>query len=80
MQNPSGKKALAGLYRLPHIIGDPNARPPIPAQVPVCAATWWAGVKSGRFPQPIKLSPRVTVWRAQEIHDFVASLHGGEKA
>jgi len=35
--------------------------------VPVSKATWWAGVKSGRFPQPIKLGPRTTCWYWQDI-------------
>ena len=28
---------------------------------------WWAGVKKGIFPKPIKLSPRVTVWLETDI-------------
>lgn len=35
--------------------------------IPVSKSTWWAGVKDGRFPKPIKLSPRVTVWRETEV-------------
>ena len=35
--------------------------------IPVSKSTWWAGVKEGRFPQPIKLSPRTTVWRVEDI-------------
>lgn len=35
--------------------------------IPVSKSTWWAGVKVGRFPQPLKLGPRVTVWRAEDI-------------
>lgn len=53
--------------RLPQIIGKPDAKPPIPAIIPICATTWWAGVRSGRYPKGVKLSPRVTVWRASEI-------------
>ena len=39
--------------------------------VPVSRSNWWAGVKSGRFPKPMKLSQRVTVWRASDIRDLV---------
>jgi len=39
-----------GFVRLPQIIGNPKAIPPIPAIVPVCRSTWWAGVASGRYP------------------------------
>ena len=35
--------------------------------VPVGKSTWWAGVSSGRFPAPIKLGPRITVWKAEDI-------------
>ena len=55
------------LLRLYQIIGDKSATPPIDPIIPVGKSCWWAGVKSGRFPQPIKLSPRVTAWRASEI-------------
>lgn len=35
--------------------------------IPVSKTTWWVGVKSGRFPQPVKLGPRTTCWRAADI-------------
>ena len=34
---------------------------------PVCKSTWWAGVRTGRYPQPYKLGPKVTAWRAEDI-------------
>lgn len=55
------------LLRLPQIIGDPKADPPIPPIIPVSKSTWWAGVKSGRFPKPIKLGPRTTAWALSSI-------------
>jgi hypothetical protein len=61
-----------GFLRLPQIIGNPKAIPPIPAIIPVCKSTWWAGIKDGHFPKPVKLSPRVTVWRAAEVFALVA--------
>jgi prophage regulatory protein len=33
----------------------------------VCSSTWWAGVKSGRYPQPVYISPRVPVWSLSDI-------------
>lgn len=39
--------------------------------VPVAKSTWWAGVKSGRFPQPVKLGPRTTCWRASDIRRLI---------
>jgi len=34
---------------------------------PIGKSTWWAGVKSGRFPKPVKLGPRTTAWRIEDI-------------
>lgn len=55
-----------GFLRLPQIIGDPKAEPPIPPIIPIKKSCWWAGVASGRFPKPVKLGPRVTVWRVED--------------
>lgn len=44
------------------------------AVFPVSASTWWAGVASGKFPKPIKLGHRTTVWRAEDIHALIAAL------
>lgn len=60
-----------GFLRLPHIIGDPNAEPPIPALIPICKTVWWEGVKSGRFPRPVKLGPRTTAWRVEDVRDWI---------
>lgn len=65
-----------GFLRLSQIIGNPKTTPPIPAIIPVKKSTWWAGVKNGRFPQPIKLSKGVTVWRVEDIRDYIASVVG----
>lgn len=35
--------------------------------IPVSKSTWWQGVKENRFPQPQKLGPRATVWKAEDI-------------
>ena len=61
-----------GYLRLPQIIGDPDARPPIPALIPVGKSTWWAGVKSGRYPKPVKtLGRRITAWRVEAIRALI---------
>jgi len=39
--------------------------------IPVSKSTWWAGVKDGRFPKPIKLGTRVTVWRVEDIRALI---------
>ena len=35
-------------------------------------STLWAWVASGRFPAPIKLGPRMSVWREEDIDAFIA--------
>lgn len=37
----------------------------------VSRSGWWAGVREGRFPQPIKLGPRTTVWKAEDIRSLI---------
>ena len=34
-------------------------------------STVWAWVKAGLLPAPIKLGPRVSVWRASDIENFI---------
>lgn len=34
-------------------------------------STLWARVKAGTFPRPVKLSPRVTVWRCEDLHQWI---------
>jgi prophage regulatory protein len=54
--------------RLKQIIGDPSSDPPIPPIIPVSRTTWFDGIKSGRFPQPVRsLGTRIVVWRAADI-------------
>ena len=41
--------------------------------VGVCRETWRQMCRSGRAPQPIRLSSRVTVWLNTDIHDYLRS-------
>ncbi|WP_259675089.1 helix-turn-helix transcriptional regulator [Burkholderia pseudomallei] len=49
------------LLRLPEVL----------ALIPVSRATWYAGVKHGRFPQPVSLGPRCVAWKASEIQSLI---------
>lgn len=53
-----------GFMRLPQIL----------KIYPVGKSTWWAGVKTGRFPQPVKLGPAVTAWRVEDIRALIAAV------
>ena len=39
--------------------------------IPVCKSTWWAGVKTGRFPKAVKLGPNMTAWRVEDIRTYI---------
>ena len=61
MQNQTNLLPETGFIRLPIVL----------KIYPVSKSTWWAGVKDGRFPQPIKLGPRVTAWRVEDIKALI---------
>lgn len=60
-----------GFLRISQIVGNPKANPPIPAIIPVSKSTWWAGVRSCRYPKPVKLGPRITAWRVSDIRALI---------
>lgn len=37
-------------------------------------STIWLWVKEGKFPKPIKISPRITVWEEIKIDQWMSSL------
>jgi prophage regulatory protein len=62
-----------GYLRLPQILGDAKADPPVPPLVPVCKSTWWNGIRSGRFPPPVRtLGPRIAAWKVEDIRALLA--------
>ena len=54
-----------GFVRLPEVL----------KVIPVSKSTWWAGVKEDRFPKPVKLGPKITAWRVEDIRALIASLN-----
>jgi prophage regulatory protein len=52
-----------GFMRLPDIL----------AIFPVSKSTWWAGVKIQRYPQPVKIGPRMTAWRKSDITKLLSN-------
>ena len=44
--------------------------------IPISKSAWWQGCKDGRYPKPIKLGPRTTVWRSADIFALVRRLSG----
>ena len=42
--------------------------------LPISRSTFYAKIKSGDYPAPLKLSARVSVWRASDIRELVERL------
>lgn len=68
-----------GFLRLQQIVGNPKSDPPIPPIIPVSKSSFWAGVKIGKYPKPLKLGARTTVWRVEDIRQLI-DCFGREEA
>jgi len=64
-----------GFVRVNQIIGD-SAKGITPF-FPVSRSQWFLGIKQGIYPKGIKLSERVTVWKAESIRELVIGLSDG---
>ena len=66
MELENSTRALpdTGFVRLPSVL----------AVIPVSSSTWWAGVRDGKYPQPVKLGPRMTAWRIADIRALIQQL------
>jgi len=54
----------SGFIRLPQVL----------SLIPVCKSSWWQGCKSGRFPRPVKLGPRTTAWKVEDIRNLIKQM------
>jgi prophage regulatory protein len=55
---------LTGFVRLPSILAPQGP-------IPVSKSSWWQGIKDGRYPKPVKLGPRITAWRVEDIRTLI---------
>ena len=62
-----------GFLRLAQIIGDKKRN--IPALIPISRTSFLNGVKSGIYPQPVKLGERTTAWKVQDIRELIERLN-----
>ena len=46
--------------------------------IPIAHSTLWAWVRAGKFPSPLKLSDRITVWRNSDVQTFIKESGGEE--
>lgn len=59
-----------GLYRVKFIVRTKTGGPPL---IDMSPATWWAGVKSGRFPKPIR-NGSMTFWRGADLLTLIEKM------
>jgi prophage regulatory protein len=72
-----------GLVRLRQLLGDRKATPPVPPIIPIGKSSWWAGIRAGRYPKPVKIGRggagggaghRAGVaWRVEDIRAVIAN-------
>ena len=41
------------------------------AAMNIAASTWWEGVKTGKFPPPVRLGPKCVRWRTQDVRRLI---------
>lgn len=57
-----------GFIRLPAVL----------QYIPVSRSSWWAGVKAGRYPAPVKIASNTTAWRCEDIHQLIDDISSGK--
>jgi len=62
LPTPAPKLPETGFLRQPQVL----------AFVPISKSTLWRRIQARTFPAPVKLSERVTVWRVEDIRQWIA--------
>ncbi len=57
-----GELPEVGYVRLPAVL----------SVYPISKSAWWEGIKRGRFPKPVKLGPRTSAWKVEDIRNLLA--------
>ena len=65
-QKPTFRNNLPeiGFIRLPEVL----------RYIPVSKSSWWAGIREGVYPPPVKLSERTSGWRVEDIRALIGNL------
>ncbi len=43
--------------------------------IPISKSAWWEGCRSGLYPKPVKLGPRTTAWRVEDIRELMERIN-----
>jgi predicted DNA-binding transcriptional regulator AlpA len=63
-----------GFLRIWQITGSKERN--IPALIPIGRTSFLNGVKSGKYPKPVKLGERTTAWKVKDIRALIGQLGG----
>ena len=58
---PKADLPATGFIRLSHLL----------TLIPISSATVWRRVRDKTFPKPIKLGPRTTAWKAEDVRAWI---------
>ena len=53
-----------GFIRLPTLL----------SLIPISRAALYAGIKANKYPAPVKIAPRTSAWRAEDIKQLIEKL------
>lgn len=53
-----------GFVRLPQVLN----------VIPISKSSWWLGVKTGKYPEPIKLGRKISAWKVEDITKLIEKL------
>jgi len=67
-QNQQTRNRLTGYLRLNSIL----------ELLPISKSTWWAGIEKGRYPKPVKLGPRTTAWKIEDIELLMKNINNND--
>ena len=69
MSESSNDLPASGFVRLDTIIGDDERL----GVFPISKTAWYEGIKRGVYPSPVKLGPRASGWRVEDIRALIAT-------
>jgi len=65
---------VPGYTRILTVIGDKHATPPTPGLIPMSKASWYRGVKAGRYPKIVKIGPNMSACANSDLNELMESL------
>lgn len=71
---PAANVAASSVSRAAPVLPETGflRQPQVLAFVPISKSTLWRRIQARTFPEPVKLSARITVWRAEDIRRWIA--------